>query len=49
VPGVNHLKAHGRWAFAELTNIFEMSKDFADRGRGAFDRMIQAPAKEANP
>ncbi len=49
VPGVNHLKAHGRWAFAELTDVFEMSKDFADRVRSEFDRMIQTVAKEANP
>jgi type III restriction enzyme len=49
VPGVNHLKAHGRWAFAELTDVFEMSKDFSDRVRSEFDRMIQTVAKEANP
>ena len=49
VPGVNHLKANGRWAFAELTNIFEMPNRLATRVRGEFDRMIQAAAKEANP
>jgi type III restriction enzyme len=29
VPGVNHLGTHGRWAFAELTEVFQIEADFA--------------------
>jgi type III restriction enzyme len=38
VPGVNALGTYGRWAFAELTNLFDIQKDFDDvivRGGGA--------------
>src|SRR6266568_120397 len=28
VPGVNALAAHGRWAFAELTSVYEIEADF---------------------
>ena len=27
VPGVNNLSGHGRWAFAEFTNVWTMEKD----------------------
>jgi type III restriction enzyme len=36
VPGVNHLGTYGRWAFAELTDIYEFEK--------AFDKAIEAAA-----
>ncbi len=29
VPAVNHAKTHGRWAFAELTDVFEIESSFA--------------------
>ena len=29
VPGVNNLRAHGRWAFAEFTAVYDMQSDFA--------------------
>ncbi len=29
VPGVNHLGSFGRWAFAELTDVYEMEEDFS--------------------
>ena len=38
VPGVNALGTYGRWAFAELTELFDIQKDFDDaivRGGGA--------------
>ena len=30
VPGVNNLRAHGRWAFAEYTDLFSMAQEFTD-------------------
>ena len=30
VPGVNALKCHGRWAFLELRDPFQMGEDFDD-------------------
>ncbi|MGH6850436.1 MAG: hypothetical protein ACREDD_08350 [Methylocella sp.] len=29
VPGVNHLKTYGRWAFAEFTDVYEIGKEFS--------------------
>jgi type III restriction enzyme len=34
VPGVNNLRRYGRWAFAEFTDVFEIS--------AAFDRLIRS-------
>jgi type III restriction enzyme len=34
IPGVNHLGTHGRWAFAEFTDAFDIA--------AGFDRMIAA-------
>ena len=28
VPGVNNLKAYGRWAHAEFTAVYEIEADF---------------------
>jgi len=28
VPGVNHLKTYGRWAFAEFTDVYEIDAEF---------------------
>ena len=39
VPGVNNLGQYGRWAFAEFTDVFEISS--------AFDRLIQSLAQPA--
>ena len=40
VPGVNHLGTHGRWAFAEFTDVWQMQHDFAKKVEAEFDRMI---------
>jgi type III restriction enzyme len=40
VPGVNHLGTHGRWAFAEFTEIYDIESDFKAKVAGEFDRMI---------
>jgi type III restriction enzyme len=41
VPGVNRLAQHGRWAFAEFTDVYAMQHDFAAKVEQAFNDMIQ--------
>ncbi|MGH7041790.1 MAG: BPTD_3080 family restriction endonuclease, partial [Acetobacteraceae bacterium] len=31
IPGVNHLGSHGRWAFAEFTDMYRIEADFKTR------------------
>ena len=40
VPAVNHLGSLGRWAFAELTAIYQIESDFERKVASAFDEMI---------
>jgi type III restriction enzyme len=40
VPGVNNLKAYGRWAFAEFTDIHTLADDFAENVEGRFNEMM---------
>ena len=40
VPGVNNLGSHGRWAFAEFTDVYEMQDDFKEEVAGKFEAMI---------
>lgn len=44
VPGVNRLGSHGRWAFAEFTDVYAMQHDFAVKLREAFDSMVTKAA-----
>ncbi len=44
VPGVNHLSRFGRWAFAELTDVFQIESEF----EALVDAFVAAPA-EQNP
>ncbi|MCD4501988.1 DEAD/DEAH box helicase family protein [Chromobacterium vaccinii] len=41
IPGVNHLKNHGRWAFAEFTEVWAMEADFAKKVEEAFAGLLQ--------
>lgn len=41
IPGVNHLKNHGRWAFAEFTEVWAMEEDFAKKVEEAFVGLLQ--------
>ncbi len=41
VPGVNHLGTHGRWAFAEFTEVYMIEADFAAKVEGEFNKMIE--------
>jgi type III restriction enzyme len=40
VPAVNNLGTLGRWAFAELTEIYQMEADFEAKVASAFNEMI---------
>jgi type III restriction enzyme len=42
VPGVNNLGTHGRWAFAELTEVYQIESDFTAKVEGAFGKMIES-------
>ena len=41
VPGVNHHGRFGRWAFAELTDVYAMQSDFEAKVEAEFNRMIE--------
>jgi type III restriction enzyme len=41
VPGVNHLKNYGRWAFAEFTDVYQIEADFAAKVESQFKQMIE--------
>ncbi len=42
VPGVNNLGRYGRWAFAELTEVYKIEADFEARVASEFDSMIDS-------
>ena len=44
IPGVNYLGTHGRWAFAEFGDVYEMQEDFAKEVEAKFNQMIEAAA-----
>ena len=44
VPGVNNLGGHGRWAFVEFTDVWQMQSDFKAKVEGEFAKMIEAGA-----
>lgn len=41
IPGINNLGTHGRWAFAEFTDVWQMETDFAARVETEFNKMIE--------
>ena len=41
VPGVNNLGNHGRWAFAEFTDVYQIESDFEARVEAELNRMIE--------
>ena len=44
VPGVNNLGSYGRWAFAELTQVYELEPDLDAKIEAEFNRiMIRCP------
>jgi type III restriction enzyme len=40
MPGVNNLGQHGRWAFAELTEVYQIEADFKAKVEAAFDSLV---------
>ncbi|MEX0744812.1 MAG: DEAD/DEAH box helicase family protein [Phycisphaeraceae bacterium] len=42
VPGVNHLGTHGRWAFAEFTEVYQIESDFEAKIAAEFNKMIES-------
>jgi type III restriction enzyme len=44
VPGINHIASHGRWAFAEFTDVFAMQDDFGKKIEAEFNKMIETSA-----
>ncbi len=42
VPGVNHLKTYGRWAFAEFCDIYEIESDFEAKVASEVEKMIDS-------
>jgi type III restriction enzyme len=44
VPAVNNLRTLGRWAFAELTEIYQIESDFEAKVAREFDRMLAEAA-----
>jgi type III restriction enzyme len=48
VPGVNNLGTHGRWAFAEFTEVYQMQVDFAKKVEDVFNTMINDAVHERN-
>jgi type III restriction enzyme len=40
IPGVNHLGTHGRWAFAEFREMYQIETDFEAKVQAAFNKMI---------
>jgi len=47
VPGVNHLGTHGRWAFAEFTEVYQIKADFKAKVASEFDKMIESATVQA--
>jgi len=48
LPGVNALQTHGRWAFAEFTDVYAMQSDFADKVASAFSSMVSSQPGSAD-
>ncbi|MGI8603219.1 MAG: BPTD_3080 family restriction endonuclease [Verrucomicrobiales bacterium] len=48
VPGVNHLGTHGRWAFAEFCDVYEIESDFKAKVESHFEKMLQAATQDAS-
>jgi type III restriction enzyme len=46
VPGVNHLGTHGRWAFAELTEVYRIEADFQAKVQREFESMIASITRQ---
>ncbi len=48
IPGVNRLGNYGRWAFAELTEVYRIEADFAAKVQAEFNQMIESARTVSN-
>jgi type III restriction enzyme len=46
IPGVNNLKSYGRWAFAELRDVYTLESDLATKLREELDKMLVPQRKQ---
>ncbi len=46
IPGVNHLGDYGRWAFAELTDVYEIQSDLKEQIESNFCRVVESIVPE---
>ncbi len=46
IPGVNNLGTHGRWAFAEFGDVYQIEADFKAKVEEEFQRMIARVAPQ---
>jgi type III restriction enzyme len=44
VPGVNNLSTYGRWAFVELTEVYQIESEFEANVEAAFDGVLDGAA-----
>ncbi|MFH0352468.1 MAG: BPTD_3080 family restriction endonuclease, partial [Chromatiales bacterium] len=49
VPGVNHLGTHGRWAFGEFTEVYQIEADFEAKVEAEFSKMIETYTGRLGP
>jgi len=42
IPGVNNLNAHGRWAFAEFGDVYQMDTDFKAKVERQFHMLVES-------
>ncbi|KAF0247038.1 MAG: type III restriction enzyme res [Planctomycetota bacterium] len=47
LPGVNQLKQHGRWAFAEFRDVYQIETDFKAKVEAEFNKMIVTATAQA--
>lgn len=48
VPGVNHLGTYGRWAFAELKEMYSLEADFTAKVEAEFKKMLERTVASAS-
>jgi type III restriction enzyme len=47
IPGVNNLDTHGRWAFAEFTEVYQIGANFEAKVEGELNKMIESVTSHA--
>lgn len=49
IPGVNRLKKHGRWAFAEFREVYMIESEFAEKVETEFNKIIESAIVAQSP